>query len=374
MVGQIKATFQSAVEVLSRNMAKISVFSFLTLLFIAGRMFKTIEDCFNIIWRVELGRSLFMKAALTTALIFWGPVFIALSVTFSEKVSTDWPAINRYIVPWFLTGVGFTAFYMIMPHVRVEFKKAVLGGFAGALLWELSKYGFLLYCTHALGGSYRIYGTLGLIPVVFLWVNISWTVVLIGAEITYILQHRRAVEERWTKHQAELLASKSKHAIEDQAYANAALLPYVTMAAAIETARMFRIGKVAGGVRKAELLAALDVEPTVLDRAIERLIGAGVLVLVADNHKNVMDDPRFLPGRDLSLIDLAKLAEVSKGPMPTLAKGLAWEKSAEILKRYEREGEGPLSHETLAELFTVESKLKEASIKEGGDGEKPAIA
>jgi len=97
---------------------------------------------------------------------------------------------------------------MIMPHVRVEFKKAVIGGFIGALVWELSKLGFLLYCTHALGGAYRVYGTLGLIPMIFLWVNISWTVVLLGAEVTYILQHRRTVEERWAQRQAELLALK----------------------------------------------------------------------------------------------------------------------------------------------------------------------
>jgi len=67
------------------------------------------------------------------------------------------------------------------------------------------------------------------------------------------------------------------------------------MAAAIETARLFRIGKTDGGIRKAELLSALDVEATVLDRAVNRLIGAGVLVLVADSHKNVMDDPNFCP-------------------------------------------------------------------------------
>ncbi len=43
------------------------------------------------------------------------------------------------------------------------------------------------------------------------------------------------------------------------------------------------------------------------------------------------------------------------------------------MKRYEREGEGPLSHETLAQLFASESTMREPSIKEG-DGEKPAIA
>jgi len=106
MVLQIKSTMQSGVDVLSRNLAKISVFSFLTLSLLPAACSKTIEDCFNIIWRVELGRSLFMKAALTTALIFWGPVFIALSLTFTEKISSDWPTINRYLVPWFLTGVG----------------------------------------------------------------------------------------------------------------------------------------------------------------------------------------------------------------------------------------------------------------------------
>jgi membrane protein len=71
-----------------------------------------------------------------------------------------------------------------MPHVKVRIRAALPAGLAAAVIWEISKIGFATYLKSATHYN-LIYGPLAALPLFFLWVFISWAVVLFGAQLTF---------------------------------------------------------------------------------------------------------------------------------------------------------------------------------------------
>jgi membrane protein len=75
-----------------------------------------------------------------------------------------------------------------MPNTKVKPLAAAVGGIVGGTIWQIAGLGFTLYTSTILVYS-KIYGSLGVIPLFFLWLFISWSVFLFGAELSFTFQN-----------------------------------------------------------------------------------------------------------------------------------------------------------------------------------------
>ena len=95
----------------------------------------------------------------------------------------------RFPVAALLVMLIVACLYYFLPDVEQSFKFLTPGAAFAVLVWLLASWGFGEYVSRV--GSYEVsYGALGGMIVLLLWMYISSLVVLLGAEINAILEHR----------------------------------------------------------------------------------------------------------------------------------------------------------------------------------------
>jgi len=178
------------------------------LLYTVINLISSVEDNFNLIWNVKTGRSYFRQFTDYLALILIAPVFIVcnsgLSIFLSSTSDMD---IIGYVVspflkvlPFLITILLFTFIYMYIPNTKIKFTSALFAGiiagasfqafqmiYIGGQIW-ISKYN-------------AIYGSFAALPLLLLWMQLSWFIVLIGVQLSFSFQNIRKFSfEKETEH------------------------------------------------------------------------------------------------------------------------------------------------------------------------------
>lgn len=175
------------------NASQMGAVGILGLLVVALLLISSVDKTLNAIWRTPSDRPLIYTFAIYWMVITLGPLLIGTSVVvssylvglanFAEEYTPGLGTFLLKMVPSIMAVFAFLILFMLVPNRRVKFKHALAGAVVSTLLFELSKKGFSLYVTSF--PSYEfIYGALAVIPILFVWIYVSWIVVLLGAEFT----------------------------------------------------------------------------------------------------------------------------------------------------------------------------------------------
>jgi len=189
------------------------------LLWASFRLLIATEAAFDEIWGVRRKRSLLHRLVVYWSLLTLGPVMLGLSLV-STATLRGWLGEGQLaglarllnLVPACLSIGGLGLLYLVLPNTRVKLRHAMLGGLVAGLLFELAKWGYAWVATNLF--SYNaIYGSLGVIPVFIIWVNIAWLIILFGCELSFANQNVRTLRlERQARNATprtrELLASR----------------------------------------------------------------------------------------------------------------------------------------------------------------------
>ena len=183
---------QEKIQSFVDNASKTTAIGVAALAFTAILLISAIDQNFNYIWRATEKRRLSVAFATYWMILTLGPILVGASLVLTSYITTIRVFDNDVlglggqllsIFPFILSTLMFVVFYMVVPNTRVKFSHAICGALVAGLLFEIAKRGFAFYIVKF--PSYEaIYGTLATVPIIFVWVYLSWMVALLGAEIT----------------------------------------------------------------------------------------------------------------------------------------------------------------------------------------------
>ncbi|HKP95901.1 MAG TPA: YihY/virulence factor BrkB family protein [Fibrobacteria bacterium] len=169
------------------------------LLYSVVKVIGNVEEAMNYVWSVAKPRSWARKFSDYVSLILIGP-FVVLGASSLNVYVTAW--INRaveagpyprlfsplaatflWILPWLLLWALITFTYAYLPNTKVRLASALFGGALAALAYQVVQ---SLYIRLQIGVSQAnaIYGSFAALPLLLIWLQVSWNIILMGAEIT----------------------------------------------------------------------------------------------------------------------------------------------------------------------------------------------
>lgn len=149
----------------------------------------TVEQAFNMIFRVPKSRGYVRKFTDYISVLFTVPLFIVAGLAATAMLSVEIarvPAVAA-LAPYLFAWVGFFLLFIFFPYTKVSWRSALIGAFFTAVLFQLAQWGYVTFQVGA--ARYRaIYGAVATIPIFLVWVYVAWNIVLSGAELTAAIQ------------------------------------------------------------------------------------------------------------------------------------------------------------------------------------------
>jgi membrane protein len=163
-----------------------------------------IENSFNHIWQISSSRPWYRKFTDYLTIMLIAPVFIILSGSITVFISaylTEFmskaPILDYFkplvtflvrISPYFLTWIALTILFMIMPNTKVKYMPAMISGIIAGTAVQILQW---LYIDLQFGITKlsAIYGSFAAVPLFVLWLQYTWLIILLGAELAFANQN-----------------------------------------------------------------------------------------------------------------------------------------------------------------------------------------
>ncbi len=167
-------------------------------------LLSNIERSFNGIWQVKKSRPFVRKFTDYFSIMLIAPIFLFVASSANvfitsqiDLITTEVallgqikPVINFFLhfIPYFLIWFLLTIVYMAMPNTKVNFTSALVGGIIAGTLVQLSQWGYV-YFQIGVSRYNALYGSFAALPLFLIWLQLSWLIVLLGAEISFAKQN-----------------------------------------------------------------------------------------------------------------------------------------------------------------------------------------
>lgn len=290
-----------------------------------------IESSFNHIWQVRQSRLWIRKFTDYLAIMLIAPVFLILSSSITVFISTQLTAymdqapileafkpvikfllqLSPYIIWWLV----LTLTYIVLPNTKVRFGSAFLAGVIAGTLLQVVQW---LYIDLQLGITRlsAIYGSFAAFPLFIVWIQTSWLIVLLGAELSFANQNVLKYEYEADTVNISIFQKK-----------------ILTILLLNSIVKNFQAGR--EPVSSEVLAANLRIPVRISSEILHELSETGLISqVVTDQDKQRV----YQPGMDINILTVAFVLEKleKKGvEHPTVLRNLEYEKVAKMLSDYE---------------------------------------
>jgi membrane protein len=306
-------------------------------------LYSYVEKIFNDIWRVGQRRTLIGKFLTFYAMLTLLPALAGFSLYWSGKLIES-SAASRFLGPLFIQFVALAFMNKLLPRTAVSWTSALVGALVTAIALELLKVGFVRFAAHIMLKSYSgVYGPLGLVPLVLVWIYSSWLLVLLGAEIAHSLQNLRLLEAEDRRRQGEapingLLAAQLLAAV----------------AAAHE--------KAGAGYPKDKLATEFGLTPDTVDQIVARLKTRGLVAEVQGDLNG------YIPGRAANKITMEDVLAAFRATDVEIAHGTTSPALQALVNELETARKKRIAGVTIADLLPDRSGMEPLPAAPAGDG------
>lgn len=276
----------------------IAGFGILLLLWAVVRMLSSTELAMNRIWGVKKGRGVVKKFTDYMSIMFIAPILVLLISSMNvfmmssiQEYAMDEGVLSYasvalkailtlvpYVLVWFL----FVFLYMFMPTTPVKFKYALVAGIVAGTIFQIVQWFYIRFQVGV--SSYNaIYGGLAALPLLLVWLQLSWSIVLWGTELCYIMRNRHFLyknamnaDNRWVDN-VELTIKMLKYISEQYTHNN-------------------------GGPTLAMICKKLRMSSSKVRVVLQELVDRRILVEVKDD-----DDVSYFPAVDFHHLSLSDI-------------------------------------------------------------------
>jgi membrane protein len=234
---------------------------------------------------------------------------------------------SRFFGPLMIQFVGLFLVNWLVPNLRVRWFAALAGALTTGFALEGLKWGFVHFAKRALLTSYGgVYGPLALVPMMLLWIYISWWLILLGAEIAHSIQNLK------------LLEAEERRRSDDEPINGLVAAQVLALIAA-----NFEQG--GRGVDRATLGREFGLTIDVIDRIAARLRAKGLVAQVAGDREG------FIPGRPADRISLEEVLAAFRSTDFQTAQGTVSAELQSLIHDLEESRQARIGNTTIADLM-----------------------
>jgi membrane protein len=190
---------QSIDNVHGSTLASVSV---VLLIVSALSMAQKVETSFNYVWRVERPRSYMRRLGEYLGIILIGPAVMSIAIGFTASLRSDammgrlaelgplghWLAESSGLAPYLLVIATFSLLYVYVPNTSVRLKPALLAGVLAGAAWAAMGSLFTSFVVNVTRNE-AIYSGFAIVLAAMIWLQVSWLILLLGAQLAFYVQN-----------------------------------------------------------------------------------------------------------------------------------------------------------------------------------------